>query len=72
VTATAAAVAPANAAAGATPASHFGSQTQMDDVGSFNGGAYRISHRDTNTVLTIQLAIGCPMHAKPGEFLQME
>jgi hypothetical protein len=39
---------------------------QADDVGSFNGGAYRISHRDSNTILTIQLAIGCPLHVKPG------
>jgi hypothetical protein len=40
--------------------------TSMDDVGTFNGGGYRISHRDTNTILTIQLAMGCPFIAKPG------
>lgn len=40
--------------------------TTADDIGTFNGGSYRISHRDTNTVLTIQLAMGCPMIAKPG------
>jgi len=37
-----------------------------DDVGTFNGGSYRVSHRDTNTILTVQLAIGCPLTAKPG------
>jgi hypothetical protein len=38
----------------------------VDDVGTFNGGSYRISHRDCNSVLTIQLAIGCPIDARPG------
>jgi hypothetical protein len=40
-----------------------------DDVGSFNGGAYRISHRNSNTIVTVQLAIGCPLHVKSGESL---
>lgn len=39
-----------------------------DDVGTFNGGSYRVSHRDTNTILTVQLAIGCPFTAKPGKY----
>jgi hypothetical protein len=42
--------------------------TQADDVGTFNGGSYRVSHRDTNTILTLQLAIGCPLTVKPGVF----
>jgi hypothetical protein len=42
--------------------------TTADDVGTFNGGSYRVSHRDTNTILTVQLAIGCPLTAKPGKF----
>ncbi|KAJ6178849.1 hypothetical protein N7519_009310 [Penicillium mononematosum] len=37
----------------------------QDDVGVFNGGSYRISHRDTNSLLTLQLAVGCPLTAKP-------
>lgn len=37
-----------------------------DDVGTFNGGSYRISHRDTNSILTIQLAVLCPLTVKPG------
>lgn len=58
---------PVNLAAGAPPAGHFtGVQATVDDVGTFNGGSYRISHRDSNTILTIQLAAGCPLHAKPG------
>lgn len=49
--------------------SHFvGAQATWDDVGTFNGGAFRISHRDTNTIVTIQLAIGCPVTARPGKF----
>jgi uncharacterized protein (TIGR00266 family) len=43
----------------------------LDDVGTFNGGSYRISHRDSNTILTIQLAMGCPMQAKPGAMIAM-
>lgn len=42
-----------------------------DDVGTFNGGAFRISHRDTNSILTLQLAAGCPITAKPGAMIAM-
>ncbi|ETN41519.1 uncharacterized protein HMPREF1541_03455 [Cyphellophora europaea CBS 101466] len=42
-----------------------------DDVGTFNGGAYRVSHRDTNSILTLQLAMGCPIAAKPGAMIAM-
>jgi len=45
--------------------------TTSDDVGTFNGGSYRISHRDTNSILTIQLAMGCPVTAKPGAMIAM-
>ncbi|KAF2729642.1 DUF124-domain-containing protein [Polyplosphaeria fusca] len=45
--------------------------TQADDVGTFNGGSYRVSHRDTNSILTVQLAIGCPLTAKPGAMIAM-
>ena len=43
--------------------------TQQDDIGTFNGGSYRISHRDTNSILTVQLAMGCPITAKPGKII---
>lgn len=43
----------------------------VDDVGTFNGGSYRISHRDCNTIITIQLAMGCPIDAKPGVLIAM-
>jgi len=45
--------------------------TSADDVGTFNGGSYRVSHRDTNTILTIQLAMGCPITTKPGAMIAM-
>ncbi|KAI1499849.1 tryptophan RNA-binding attenuator protein-like domain-containing protein [Biscogniauxia marginata] len=66
-------VAPApNMHAGAPAAGHFqGASATMDDVGTFNGGSYRISHRDCNTIVTIQLAMGCPMNAKPGVLIAM-
>ncbi|KAI9754747.1 MAG: hypothetical protein M1815_005446 [Lichina confinis] len=57
---------------GAPAASHFtGGMSTQDDVGTFNGGSYRISHRDSNTILTMQLAIGCPVQAKPGSMVGM-
>jgi len=45
--------------------------TTSDDVGTFNGGSYRVSHRDTNSILTLQLAMGCPISAKPGAMIAM-
>ncbi|KAI1620864.1 tryptophan RNA-binding attenuator protein-like domain-containing protein [Exophiala viscosa] len=45
--------------------------TASDDVGTFNGGSYRISHRDTNSIITVQLAMGCPITAKPGAMIAM-
>ncbi|KAK4246772.1 tryptophan RNA-binding attenuator protein-like domain-containing protein [Corynascus novoguineensis] len=48
-----------------------GASTIVDDVGTFNGGSYRISHRDCNSILTIQLAIGCPIEARPGSMIAM-
>ncbi|KAF2238137.1 DUF124-domain-containing protein [Viridothelium virens] len=57
---------------GAPTAAHFvGAGATKDDVGTFNGGSYRISHRDTNTLLTVQLAVGCPLTAKPGVMIAM-
>lgn len=49
-----------------TGATGTGTGTNGDTVGTFNGGSYRISHRDVNSVLTLQLAMGCPLTAKPG------
>ncbi|KAJ5652011.1 hypothetical protein N7507_009437 [Penicillium longicatenatum] len=45
--------------------------THDDNVGTFNGGSYRISHRDSNSLLTIQLAMGAPLVVKPGAMLAM-
>jgi len=60
---------PSNLDHGAPAASHFiGASTTQDDVGTFNGGSYRISHRDTNSILTLQLARGCPLTVKPGVY----
>ncbi|MCJ1307712.1 hypothetical protein MMC25_001360 [Agyrium rufum] len=63
---------PANMPGGAPGAAHFlGSSMTTDEVGTFNGGSFRISHRDTNSILTLQLAMGCPVTAKPGAMLGM-
>jgi len=65
--------APGQIQGGAPPAVHFAgaASATADDVGTFNGGSYRISHRDTNTILTVQLAMGCPLVAKPGVMIAM-
>lgn len=47
------------------------SATNQDDVGRFNGGSYRVSHRDSNSIVTVQLAMGCPLVAKPGAMIAM-
>lgn len=62
-----------NMHAGAPPPGQFqGAQsTTNDDVGQFNGGSYRISHRDSNSIITLQLAMGCPLDAKPGVLIAM-
>ncbi|KAK3360257.1 tryptophan RNA-binding attenuator protein-like domain-containing protein [Lasiosphaeria hispida] len=58
--------------AGAPAAGQFsGATAVVDDVGTFNGGSYRISHRDCNTILTVQLAIGCPLDARSGAMIAM-
>ncbi|EON68523.1 hypothetical protein W97_07781 [Coniosporium apollinis CBS 100218] len=57
---------------GAPGQMHFvGASSTQDDVGTFNGGSYRVSHRDSNTILTVQLAVGCPLVAKPGAMIAM-
>ncbi|KAJ5459762.1 uncharacterized protein N7458_001314 [Penicillium daleae] len=54
------------------PGQFTGAQaTNEDSVGTFNGGSYRISHRDSNSLLTLQLAVGCPLTAKPGVMIAM-
>ncbi|KAL9600503.1 MAG: hypothetical protein Q9219_003154 [cf. Caloplaca sp. 3 TL-2023] len=59
---------PSQMPGGAPAPGHFAGVTStQDDVGTFNGGSYRISHRDSNTILTLQLAMGCPLNAKPGK-----
>ncbi|PLN77375.1 DUF124-domain-containing protein [Aspergillus taichungensis] len=45
--------------------------TSQDETGTFNGGSYRISHRDSNSIVTLQLAVGCPIEAKPGAMIAM-
>lgn len=45
--------------------------TNEDSTGTFNGGSYRISHRDSNSLLTVQLAQNCPLTAKPGAMIGM-
>lgn len=60
------------ALSGVSPGQFSGAKgVSSDDVGTFNGGSYRISHRDTNSILTLQLAMGCPIFAKPGVMIAM-
>lgn len=58
---------------GAPPAGQFvgAGAANEDSTGTFNGGSYRVSHRDTNSLLTVQLAIGAPFIARPGAMIGM-
>uniref|UniRef100_A0A914PTZ3 Altered inheritance of mitochondria protein 24, mitochondrial n=1 Tax=Panagrolaimus davidi TaxID=227884 RepID=A0A914PTZ3_9BILA len=40
-------------------------------VGQFNGGQYKIDHRDTNTLLSVMLQPGANFHAQPGAMVAM-
>ncbi|KAF5660108.1 DUF124 domain-containing protein [Fusarium heterosporum] len=41
------------------------------DQGAFPGGAYSIAHRDTNTLLNIELQHGAIVRSKPGAMIHM-
>jgi uncharacterized protein (AIM24 family) len=41
------------------------------DTGSFAGGSYTVTHRDTNAVLTIDLQQGSTVTSKPGAMIHM-
>jgi uncharacterized protein (TIGR00266 family) len=42
-----------------------------DTVGQFNGGYYKIDHRDTNALLSVTLQPNAPFYAQPGAMVAM-
>jgi hypothetical protein len=46
--------------------SSLGAVGTQDERGAFHCGNFVISHRDTNSILTIQMGQGCVVTAKPG------
>jgi uncharacterized protein (AIM24 family) len=42
-----------------------------DSIGQFNGGYYKIDHRDTNTLLSVTLSPNAPFFAQPGAMVAM-
>ena len=42
-----------------------------DTIGQFNGGYYKIDHRDTNSLLSITLSPNVPFYAQPGAMVAM-
>lgn len=42
-----------------------------DTIGQFNGGYYKIDHRDTNSLLSITLSANVPFYAQPGAMVAM-
>ncbi len=49
-------------------ARHFvGAGMMVDEAGEFSGGIFTVSHRDANTILTIQLKSASRINARPGE-----
>ena len=47
------------------------SESLSDLTGQFNGGYYKIDHRDTNALLSITLAANAPLYAQPGAMVSM-
>ena len=47
------------------------SGTLTDTVGQFDGGYYKIDHRDTNAVLSITLQPNVPFYSQPGAMVAM-
>lgn len=42
-----------------------------DMIGQFNGGYYKIDHRDTNTILSVTLSGSTVFYAQPGAMVAM-
>ncbi|CAF4217107.1 unnamed protein product [Rotaria sp. Silwood2] len=42
-----------------------------DVTGEFNGGSYKIDHRDTNALLSVALSANTPFYAQPGAMVAM-
>jgi uncharacterized protein (AIM24 family) len=42
-----------------------------DMTGQFNGGSYKIDHRDTNTILSVTLSTNALFYAQPGAMVAM-
>lgn len=43
-----------------------------DMTGQFNGGYYKIDHRDTNTLLSVTLSANAIFYAQPGAMVAMD
>ena len=53
-------------------ASQQTSQGSLPDMtGQFNGGYYKIDHRDTNTLLSVTLQANALFYAQPGAMVAM-
>ncbi|CAF3671445.1 unnamed protein product [Rotaria socialis] len=55
----------------AAAAQPMASNSLADTVGQFNGGYYKIDHRDTNSVLWVTLQPNIPFYAQPGAMVSM-
>jgi uncharacterized protein (TIGR00266 family) len=50
---------------------HGGGQSASNESGSFHGGTFSVTHRDTNAVLTVDLQQGANVRSKPGAMIHM-
>ncbi|CAF4346881.1 unnamed protein product, partial [Rotaria sordida] len=55
----------------AAAAPPLASGSLADVVGQFNGGYYKIDHRDTNALLSVTLQPNTPFYAQPGAMVAM-
>ena len=43
-----------------------------ETIGQFNGGYFKIDHRDTNSLLRVTLTSSTPFYAQPGAMVAMD
>ena len=50
---------------------HGSGAFHVTDSGGFPGGSYQIAHRDTNSILKVNLTQGGSVKSKPGAMFEM-
>ena len=59
------------AASGVPPQGAVAASGVADTIGQFNGGYFKIDHRDTNALLSVTLSPNAQFFAQPGSMVAM-